>query len=151
MSVNVIMIEGLISKWQDILRLRDWDVKLIIDNTPWRKSGDIKIDITDKKAVLLINSTPKSTNLEELVVHELLHLKLWGMDQMIEELISKVFGTEKEDVKREFAMSQFFTLLESTVEDLAKGFLKANGNEEGLSFGRLADEVNEEIGIKTKE
>ncbi len=151
MSVNVIMLEGLISKWQDILRLRDWDVKLIIVNTPWRKSGDIKIDITDKKAVLLINSTPKSTNLEELVVHELLHLKLWGMDQMIEELISKVFGTEKEDVKREFAMSQFFTLLESTVEDLAKGFLKANGNEEGLSFGRLADEVNEEIGIKTKE
>ncbi len=151
MSVNAIILEGLISKWQDILRLRDWDVILTIVNTPWRKSGDIKIDITDKKAVLLINSTPKSTNLEELVVHELLHLKLWGMDQMIEELLSKVFGTEKDDAKREFAMSQFFTLLESTVEDLAKGFLKANGNDEGLSFGRLADEVNEEIRIKTEE
>jgi hypothetical protein len=78
MGVNVSKLEELITKWQDILRLRDWDIKLKIVETEWRKSGDIKIDMDDKKAVMLINNNPKSTNLEELVVHELLHLKLWG-------------------------------------------------------------------------
>lgn len=67
----------------------------------------------DKKAVVLINSNPKSTNLEELVVHELLHLKLWGMDQMLEGLVISVFGEDDNDPRREFAMRQFFMLLES--------------------------------------
>ncbi len=77
----------------------------------------------DKKAVMLINNNLKSTNLERLVVHELLHLKLWGMDQMIEGFIIQTFGEDDNDVKKEFAMTQFFTLLESTVEDLVKAFL----------------------------
>ncbi|WP_066498182.1 hypothetical protein [Abyssisolibacter fermentans] len=146
MGLNVSKLEELIDKWQDILRLRDWDIKLKIVDTEWRKSGDIKIDMDDKKAVMLINNNPKSTNLEELVVHELLHLKLWGMDQMIEGFIIQVFGKDESDIKKEFAMNQFFTLLESTVEDLAKGFLKANGCKEELSFGRLQKLIHDEIG-----
>lgn len=147
MNVNVNRLEELIKKWQDILRLRDWDIKLKIVEKEWRKSGDIKIDMDDKKAVMLINNNPKSTNLEELVVHELLHLKLWGMDQMIEGFIVQTFGEDDNDVKKEFAMTQFFTLLESTVEDLAKAFLKANDCKEELSFGRLQRAIDEEIGM----
>lgn len=146
MSVNMQTLTTLLTKWQDILRLRDWDIKIQIVDKPWRKSGDIKIDMDDKKAVMLINNNPKSTNMEELVVHELLHLKLWGMDQMIENFIIQVFGENDQDLKKEFAMNQFFMLLESTVEDLAKGYLKANGCEEELSFGRLKKEIDEEIG-----
>lgn len=146
MGVNVSNLEELINKWQDILRLRDWDIKLKIVDKEWRKSGDIKIDMDDKKAVMLINNNPKSTNLEELVVHELLHLKLWGMDQMLEGFINQVFGENDDDIKKEFAMNQFFILLESTVEDLTKGFLKANGCEEELSFGRLQKFIDDEIG-----
>lgn len=146
MAVDVNRLEELIKKWQDTLRLRDWDIKLKIVETEWRKSGDIKIDLDDKKAVMLINNNPKSTNLEELVVHELLHLKLWGMDQMIEGFIIQTFGEDDSDVKKEFAMTQFFTLLESTVEDLAKAFLKANDCKEELSFGRLQRAIDEEIG-----
>jgi hypothetical protein len=96
-----------LTKWQDILRLRDWDIAIGIVKTRWRKSGDIKIDLEDKKAVLLINHNPKCEKreeLEELVVHELLHVKLYGMDQMIEELLSLVYGT-KDDPKREFAQT----------------------------------------------
>jgi hypothetical protein len=100
----------------------------------------------DKKAVMLINNNPKSTNLEELVVHELLHLKLWGMDQMIEGFIIQTFGEDDKDAKKEFAMTQFFMLLESTVEDLAKAFLKANDCKEELSFGRLQKDIDNEIG-----
>ncbi|SHH70888.1 hypothetical protein SAMN02745135_01776 [Caloranaerobacter azorensis DSM 13643] len=146
MGVDVNKLEKLISKWQDILRLRDWDIKLKIVDTEWRKSGDIKIDMDDRKAVMLINNNPKSTNLEELVVHELLHLKLWGLDQMLEGLIVRVFGEDDDDIRKEFAMNQFFLLLESTVEDLTKGFLKANGCKEELSFGRLQKLIDDEIG-----
>ena len=147
MAVDKIRLEELLKKWQDILRLRDWDIKIQIVEKEWRKSGDIKIDTDDKKAVMLINNNPKSTNLEELVVHELLHLKLWGMDQMIESSINTLFGVDDNDPKRKFAMHQFFTLLESTVEDLAKGYLSANGVKEELSFGRMQRLINEEIGI----
>ena len=146
MGINVSTLEELISKWQDILRLRDWDIRLKIVETEWRKSGDIKIDMDDKKAVMLINNNPKSTNLEELVVHELLHLKLWGMDQMLEGFINQIFGEGEGDIKKEFAMNQFFLLLETTVEDLTKGFLKANGCEKELSFGRLQKLIDSEIG-----
>lgn len=145
MAVSSEEISKLLSKWQAILRLRDWDIQVRIVKTKWRKSGDIKIDMDDKKAVMLINNNPKTTNLEELVVHELLHLKLYGMDQMLENLLVSVFGGDDDDPKRKFAMHQFFTLLESTVEDLTKGFLTAAGTEESLCFGRLEDEIQEEI------
>ncbi len=91
-----------------------------------------------------------SVILEELVIHELLHIKLWGTDQMIESLIDSVFGREENDSKREFAMTQFFTTLESTVEDLTKGYLVANGSKDDLSFGRVAVQVEKEKMQQTK-
>jgi hypothetical protein len=145
MAVSSEEISKLLSKWQAILRLRDWDIQVRIVKTKWRKSGDIKIDMDDKKAVMLINNKPKTTNLEELVIHELLHLKLYGMDQMLENLLVSVFGDDGDDPKRKFAMHQFFILLESTVEDLTKGFLTAAETEENLCFGRLEDEILKEI------
>ncbi|WP_243156381.1 hypothetical protein [Clostridium sp. C8-1-8] len=137
--------EELMIKWQKILRLEDWDLYLKIVEKPWRKSGDVKIDTSNRKAVVLINSNPTCTNLEEIVVHELLHLKLWGMDQMIEGLINIVFGDNEDDKKREFAMDQFFGVLEPTVEDLTKSFLKVSGSEDDLSFGILEKQIKEEI------
>jgi hypothetical protein len=134
--------------WQSVLRLRDWDIKIEIVEAPWRKSGDIKIDLEDKKAVLLVNHSPKCENLEELVIHELLHLKLYGLDQMVEELLSVVYGEEEKDPKREFASTQFMKLLESTVEDLTKGYLTAIKSQIPLSFGRLQKQIDEEVGSK---
>jgi hypothetical protein len=145
MSVKKKEIEKYLNGWQDILRLRDWDIVIKIVKTRWRKSGDIKIDLEDKKAVLLVNHTPKCTNLEELVVHELLHLKLHRMDQMIEDLLSVVFGGKEDDPKREFAYTQFMMILESTVEDLTKGYLSATGSQKSLSFGRLQEPIDKEL------
>jgi hypothetical protein len=76
--------------WMDILRLRDWDIRVRVVDSPWRKSADIKIDETAKTAVLLVNQEPASDNTEEIVVHELVHLKLHGLDQMIEELVASM-------------------------------------------------------------
>jgi len=135
---------GYLRKWQDILRLRDWDIKVQVVEASWRKSGDIKIDLEDKKAVFLVNRQPRSTNMEELVIHELLHLKLYGMDQMIEELLLAVYGENEKDSKKEFAETQFMKLLESTVEDLTKGYLTASKSQKLLSFGRLKTQIDEE-------
>lgn len=146
MMVEMQEVKRHLDRWQDVLRLRDWDIQVEIVETPWRKSADIKIDLDDRKAVMLINRSPRSENLEELVVHELLHIKLYGMDQMLVQLLDAVFGCDENDVKREFAITQFMLLLEPTVEDLTKGFLAAGGEGQPLSFGRLRPEIDSELG-----
>ncbi len=144
--VQVELLQQYLTKWQDILRLRDWDIQLTLVDVEWRKTGDIKIDEDDRKAVLMINAVnPKQTNLEEVIIHELLHLKLWGMDQMLERLLFAVFGQDENDPKYDFAYTQFMLLVESTVEDLAKSFLTIGGSNKEISFGRVQKLVDEEL------
>jgi hypothetical protein len=148
MENNSSQTQQYLNKWQEILRLQDWDIKIQVVEVEWRKTGDIKIDETDRTAILLLNiCNPKQTNLEEIIIHELLHLKLYGMDQMIESLIGCVYGKNEEDPKRQFAYSQFMTLLEITVNDLAKSFLIQSGDNKEISFGRLEKIITEEIGL----
>jgi hypothetical protein len=138
----------ILARWQPMLRLADWNIDLRLVTTPWRKSGDIKVDLDDRKAVLLLNAEPRSENLEETIVHELIHLRLYAMDQMLVNLLDAVFGADADDPKREFAETQFMTLLESTTEDLAKALLAASASAAPLSFGRLREEVEREIGTR---
>ncbi len=102
------------------------------------------IDLEDKKAMLLINQKQKCDNLDELIVHELLHVKLYSLSQMIQNLLSIVYG-EKRSGQREFAHIQFMSLLECTVEDLAKGYLSTVKSKKPLSFGRLKNSCNKEL------
>ena len=126
--------------------MQDWDIKVQTVGHDWRKTGDIKIDVCDKNAVLLINIfNPKQTNLEELIIHELLHLKLYGMDQMLEKYVNAIYGEDNSDPKRDIAYGDFMVLLESTVNDLAKSFLTQCGDDKEISFGRLQIEVNKEL------
>jgi hypothetical protein len=113
-----------LARWQGRLRLRDWNISIKIVRTPWRKSGDIQADPENKKATLLINQKPKCKDIEEIVVHELLHIKLYGLDQMIEDLINLLYGKRKTK-KRQFAWNRFMSQLETTVEDLTKGYLSS--------------------------
>ena len=138
MSFDENLIEKYLRKWQERLRLKDWDIKLQLINQEWNKTGDIKIDMTDKKAIVMINNyNPKENNLEPVIIHELLHLKLWGMDQMIEQLMYLVFGKDENDPKFDFAYTQFMNTLESTVEDLSKSFLTLDGEDKKISFERV--------------
>ena len=140
------LIEKYLRKWQERLRLKDWDIKLQLINQEWNKTGDIKIDMTDKKAIVMINNyNPKENNLEPVIIHELLHLKLWGMDQMIEQLMYLVFGKDENDPKFDFAYTQFMNTLESTVEDLSKSFLTLDGEDKKISFERVQKQVDDEL------
>lgn len=130
-------LQGIFDKWCKKLRIVPfWDVKLeFVEDISWRKTGDIKIDCDDKKAIIMLNvANPKQENLEEVIVHELFHLKLYPLDQVTESLIISNF---KEDTPAyDFAYTQFFTSLEQTVEELSKCFLLEFGENKELSYGR---------------
>ncbi len=113
-----------------------WDVRLeFVEDPAWRKTGDFKIDCDDRKAVLLLNaSSPRQENVEEVIVHELMHIKMYPLDQVTESLIVNCF--EENSAAENFAYQQFFTALEQTVEELAKCFLLEFGEDRELSFGR---------------
>lgn len=136
---------GFLAKWQDILRLRDWDIKLETVSVPWRKSGDIKIDRDNRMAAVLLHVSVPSEHVEEVVLHELLHLKLFGMDQMIERLIELLLAGEQDPGYR-FAMDSFMLELESTVEDLTKSLLTADGSKREFWYKRVDRQIQEETG-----
>jgi len=138
------LLMSFLNKWKSILKLADWDIKLDVVTTEWRKTGDIKIDETDKTAILLINiCNPKQTNIEAVIIHELLHLKLWGMDQMIENLLHCVYGKDS-NPQLEFAYAQFMELLEVTVQDLTKGYVGLGADDKSISYGRIQKLADEE-------
>lgn len=115
-----------------------WDVKLeFVTDPSWRKTGDFKIDCDDKTAILMLNiAAPKQENLEGVIVHELMHLKLYPLDQVTESLITSNFS--EGTAAYEFAYTQFFTTLEQTVAELAKCFLLEFGNNKTISYGRCS-------------
>ncbi len=134
-----------LEKWQDILRLRDWDIKPVVVKQKWRKSGDVKIDRDNRMAAVMIHESTVPAHLEEVVVHELLHLKLYGMDQLIEETLNILFGADDSDPKKEFATGMFMLELESTVEDLTKALLTAHTNQTDFWFKRVDKQISDEL------
>lgn len=126
------------NEWLNILRLKNhWDVKLeCIEDKAFKKTGDFKVDPDDKKAIIIVNTlNPKHENLEEVIVHELMHLKLYPLDQLTENIIDSYI--EKGSKAYDFAYQQFMLNLEQTVEELTKCFLLQLGSNKDLSYGRV--------------
>ena len=113
-----------------------WDVRLeLVEDPTWQKTGDFKIDCDDRKAILMLNFVnPKQENMEEVIIHELIHIKMYPLDQVTESLITSCF--EEGTVASNFAYQQSFTALEQTVEELAKCFLYEFGQNKEFSYGR---------------
>ena len=115
----------------------EWDIRLeFVEDEDWKKTGDFKIDPTDKKAILMLNAaSPKDENIEETIVHELMHIKLYPLDQVCESMIINMF--EEGSKEQNFAYQTFYETLEVTVEELAKCFLLEFGENKEFSFGRM--------------
>jgi len=132
-------LERIFEKWVEILRLKNnWDIQLkIMKEESFWKTGDFKVDPTDRKAILMLNGlNPKQENMEEVIVHELLHLKLYPLDQLTEGLIEGHY--EEGSPAYETIYTQFMEMLEITVEEMTKCYLGAFGENKELSFGRCA-------------
>ena len=89
-------------KWLEILRLKNnWDILLEERDDPaFKKTGDFKIDPDDKKAVLILNkNNPYNENIEEVIIHELMHLKLYPLDQLTESLIDNTYDKDTNEYK----------------------------------------------------
>ena len=70
-----------------------WDVRLeLVEDPSWKKTGDFKTDCDDRKAILMLNTVnPTQENIEEVIVHELMHIKMYPLDQVTESLITNCF------------------------------------------------------------
>ena len=104
---------ALFEKYIQKLRITPvWDIKLeFVEDPSWPKTGDFKIDCDDRKAILLLNTgNPTQENLEEVIIHELMHIKMYPLDQVTESLITNCF--EEGSAASKFAYQQFFTALE---------------------------------------
>ena len=132
-------ITALFEKYIRKLRITPaWDVRLeFVEDPSWPKTGDFKIDCDDRKAILLLNTgNPTQENLEEVIIHELMHIKMYPLDQVTESLIANCF--EEGSAAGNFAYQQFFMTLEQTVEELAKCFLLEFGENKEFSYGRCS-------------
>ena len=130
--------KGIFDKYTKKLRIvPEWDIRLeFVEDEDWKKTGDFKIDPTDKKAILMLNAaSPKDENIEETIVHELMHIKLYPLDQVCESMIINMF--EEGSKEQNFAYQTFYETLEVTVEELAKCFLLEFGENTEFSFGRM--------------
>lgn len=109
-------LNSLLKKWQKNLFLNDWKLSLeIVDfkRKDHKQSGDIKVDLKKKSAVILLSKDP-FLNEEEVLVHELVHLILWDFDIFCEKIVLE----KNEPLKGQHG--KYMDKLENTVEHLTQ-------------------------------
>lgn len=81
------LLEKYLEQWQKILNLNDWDLKVELtdfNRTDYEQTGDIRVDLENKKATVLIANKETGKDIDEVVLHELVHLLLWDLDHYLE-------------------------------------------------------------------
>ena len=118
------------------MEMTHWNLKLEFVETDWKNTGNIKVDLDDKSAIVYLNIfNPKSDNLEEVIIHELCHIKLWKLDQYCESLLDATF-IDKDSKEYRFGYNQFMCNLEQTTQEIAKTYVKFLAEDKKLSFKR---------------
>jgi hypothetical protein len=106
----------LLKKWQNNLLLDKWKLSLkLVDfkRKDYRQSGDIKVDLKKKSAIVLLTNNP-FLNEEEVLVHELTHLILWDLDIFCEKIVLE----KNKPLKGQHG--KYMEKLENTVEHLTQ-------------------------------
>ncbi len=109
-------LNGLLKKWQKNLLLNKWKLSLeIVDfkREDYKQSGDIKVNLKKKSAIILLTENP-FLNEEEVLVHELMHLILWDFDIFCEKIVLE----KNKPLKSRHG--KYMDKLEKTVEHLTK-------------------------------
>lgn len=109
-------LNDLLKKWQKNLHLDKWKLSLesvYFKRKDYKQSGDIKVDLKKKSAIILLTEDP-FLNEEEVLVHELMHLILWDFDIFCEKT---VLGKNK---LLKGQHDKYMDKLEKTVEHLTQ-------------------------------
>ena len=117
-GLPIIELNKILKKWVNFFKLADWTIKIKIvefKRKDFRQSGDIKVDLKNKKAVLLMTKNPFK-NEEKIIIHELIHLLLWEYDTFAEKTILKKCEKSKGDHLK------YMKNLEKTVKKLTDIF-----------------------------
>ncbi len=144
-SISEEMIGEQLEKWKPLLSLSDWDIRPVVVEGQWRKSGDVKIDESNRMAAVMIRHDLDPVHLQEVVVHELVHIKLWDMDQMLETALNALYGDDQEEGRRSFVQGQFMDRLETTTQDITRALLLAEGFAGDFMFSRVSKRIAEEL------
>ena len=119
-GLPIMKLNKILKKWTEFLGLNEWNIKLKITDfkrKDFRQSGDIKVDLKNKKAVLLMTKSPFK-NEENVIIHELIHLFLWEHDIFAEKVILKNCEKFKGDHLK------YMNNLEETVKKITDIFSK---------------------------
>jgi hypothetical protein len=120
-GLTVVRLRKTMKKWQSKLLLDKWDLSLKIvefrRKDGFKQSGDIKVDLKNKKAVLLLTGEPFRDE-QEVIVHELVHLLLWNYDTFSERVILKNCQEFKGDHEK------YMDKLEATVKNITDIFFE---------------------------
>lgn len=123
--------EAFIKKWQEILRIQDWDITLefLSANEIRNEMGkegyqafcERVYEIKEARIGIDIESNGVNNNLEETILHELLHIVTADYQWFAEEC----------SVKDDRTLNILNLKLEQMVESLAKSFAKIGVQNEG--------------------
>lgn len=123
------------------MELSQWNLKLEFVEHDWKNTGNIKVDKDGKTAIVYINVfNPKCENLEQVIIHELCHIKLWKLDLYCESLLDATFE-DKTSKAYKFGYNQFMSALEQTTEEFAKTYTKLLANNKNLSLNRCSQRM----------
>lgn len=124
------------------MELSQWNMKLEFVEKDWKNTGNVKVDMDNKTAIVYLNIyNPKCENLEEVMIHELCHVKLWKMDLYCESLLDSVFE-DKESKEYKFGYNQFMSALEQTTQEIAKTYTKLLAKNKNLSCNRCKERMS---------
>lgn len=122
--------QKILKRWQKILKLQDWKIK--IKGYSGKNAGKFSQDPDIKFAKIKIN--PKKTNNpEHTIIHELIHIKLSAMDELIEKYLREIFPKGDKEKGFNIAYDEFMKILETTTEDLTQTLLKMGGKNKKIS------------------
>lgn len=134
-----------------IFNFDGWNIKLEFIEHEWKNTGNVKVDIEGKTAIVYLNIfNPKMENLEQVLIHELCHIKLWKLDQYCESLLNSTFEDEESSAYK-FAYDQFMLNLEITTEEIARTYINLIAENKNLSFNRCETRMPYREKIKSEE
>lgn len=119
-GLTILQLNKILKIWQKKLRLENWQLSIEITyfkRKDYQQSGDIKVNVKNKKAVILLTNKP-FRNEEAVIVHELVHLLLWDYDHFCE----KEFLKTNDRLKGRHG--KYMNKLEKTVDIFTKILLK---------------------------